>query len=205
MKTITYTLALVTGMIATANAAIVSVDNVTTSSTASNGTSVTHIIDGSGLSATLTEANKYTITHNQGFNASEEYLSDYVDGETFIFSFNSSQTIGEILIWNYSQSDVRGLDAISGVEIDTGSGFMDLLINAPLQTADAAGYKAQSISLGSIYNNVDAIRLTVAQSDTGGGQTAGGFDEVAFSTVPEPSSAALLGLGGLALILRRRK
>ena len=28
---------------------------------------------------------------------------------------------------------------------------------------------------------------------------------VQFANVPEPSSAALLGLGGLALILRRRK
>ena len=31
------------------------------------------------------------------------------------------------------------------------------------------------------------------------------MDAVAFVVVPEPSSAALLGLGGLALILRRRK
>ena len=32
-----------------------------------------------------------------------------------------------------------------------------------------------------------------------------GVDNVSITTVPEPSSAALLGLGGLALILRRRK
>jgi hypothetical protein len=31
------------------------------------------------------------------------------------------------------------------------------------------------------------------------------YSQVAFDTVPEPSSTALLGLGGLALILRRRK
>ena len=31
------------------------------------------------------------------------------------------------------------------------------------------------------------------------------IDDIALTTVPEPSSAALLGLGGLALILRRRK
>ena len=33
----------------------------------------------------------------------------------------------------------------------------------------------------------------------------GRYDAVALSSVPEPSSAALIGLGGLALILRRRK
>jgi len=32
-----------------------------------------------------------------------------------------------------------------------------------------------------------------------------GIDNLSFNTVPEPSSAALFGLGGLALILRRRK
>ena len=37
--------------------------------------------------------------------------------------------------------------------------------------------------------------------------TAGGNDvaSITFDAVPEPSSTALLGLGGLALILRRRK
>lgn len=32
-----------------------------------------------------------------------------------------------------------------------------------------------------------------------------GFDDISIAVVPEPSSAALLGLGGLALVLRRRK
>ena len=38
--------------------------------------------------------------------------------------------------------------------------------------------------------------------------TNGGFtnvDSIAFQNVPEPSAAALLGLGGLALLRRRRK
>ena len=43
--------------------------------------------------------------------------------------------------------------------------------------------------------------------DDQGNDTAGfvGIRELGFNTVPEPSSTALLGLGGLALILRRRK
>ena len=201
---ITYTLALAAGMIATANAAIVSIDGLTSTSVPSNGTTLDRAINGSGLSDPLTEANKYTVTHTGGLNLDNQYLSDNTDGETFTFAF-TNQTIGEILIWNYSQNDARGLDAITKVEIDTGSGFTDLSLSLTLQTASAAGDKAQSLGLGTAYTGVNAIRLTVAQADTGGGESAGGFNEVAFSTVPEPSSAALLGLGGLALILRRRK
>ncbi len=50
--------------------------------------------------------------------------------------------------------------------------------------------------------------LSVAFNHTNGG-TRSGFNTTNFTVapvpVPEPSSAALLGLGGLALILRRRK
>jgi len=54
------------------------------------------------------------------------------------------------------------------------------------------------------------VRYEAPFTFTGGGGThnenAGGSNFTAtFTTVPEPSSTALLGLGGLALILRRRK
>jgi len=45
----------------------------------------------------------------------------------------------------------------------------------------------------------------VIQGTLKSGYNRGSLAGVQFTTVPEPSSAALLGLGGLALILRRRK
>ncbi len=48
------------------------------------------------------------------------------------------------------------------------------------------------------------IRLST-HNDTGITATEVFYDNVRLSAVPEPSSAALLGLGGLALILRRRQ
>ena len=58
-----------------------------------------------------------------------------------------------------------------------------------------------------------AVRYESDFTFTGGGGGSGTYNENAggsnftatFTTVPEPSSTALLGLGGLALILRRRK
>jgi len=44
---------------------------------------------------------------------------------------------------------------------------------------------------------------------TGGNTAYAGLDEIRFggdqAAIPEPTTTALLGLGGLALILRRRK
>ena len=48
-----------------------------------------------------------------------------------------------------------------------------------------------------------AVNFTVQRNEATQGRFT--FDDVAVTVVPEPSSAALLGLGGLALILRRRK
>lgn len=62
---------------------------------------------------------------------------------------------------------------------------------------------------GIVPVGADTVFITVANSAAAGqaGTNDGYVDLVTFSTtvVPEPSSTALLGLGGLALILRRRK
>jgi hypothetical protein len=52
-----------------------------------------------------------------------------------------------------------------------------------------------------------SIDLNLTDIAAGGStnEASPSISEVTFTTVPEPSSAALLGLGGLTLILRRRK
>ncbi len=163
------------------SAAMVPIDSVTSSSIPSNGTSLTNIMNGSGLAEPLTAANRLMVTHTGGLNLSNQYLSNHTDGKTFTFNF-SGKSISEILIWNYSQNDLRGLDAITAVEIDRGSGFVDQGISLTLKTANSAENKAQVLSLGTTLSGVVAIRITVAQAATGPGETAGGFNEVAFAS-----------------------
>jgi hypothetical protein len=51
-----------------------------------------------------------------------------------------------------------------------------------------------------------AINFFIDQDGTtSGGTDRTWYDGVGYEVVPEPSSMALLGLGGLALILRRRR
>jgi hypothetical protein len=62
---------------------------------------------------------------------------------------------------------------------------------------------------GKTQGEWDAILANVTSITLGGNIYKGaedlGYDNIALNAVPEPSSTALLGLGGLALILRRRK
>ena len=62
---------------------------------------------------------------------------------------------------------------------------------------------------GTLATNAASVLITIANSTAAGqaGSNDGYADLVSFSTntIPEPSSAALLGLGSLALLKRRRK
>ena len=114
-------------------------------------------------------------------------------------------------------------------------GFDDVFFDFRAQTANGDTHNAYSISFetggssvllgsGTVPNDnnytdvdVDASAATLADGETGrfvitfSGATSFSsssfIDNVGFSgeAIPEPSSAILLGLGGLALIMRRRK
>ena len=62
-------------------------------------------------------------------------------------------------------------------------------------------------STGNTFATTTSDAIESVNFYRGGNWGGGGFtvDNISITAVPEPSSAALLGLGGLALILRRRK
>ncbi len=217
-----YTFAALAATAVSANAAILAVDSVTTTTAASSGTSVNKVIDGvlaattadfaAGTYTTLTEANKGDLVSNDayGFNgggSGNQYLSDNING-TFTFTFAGTVNVDKILIWNYSQNAARALQGVNDVEVSTDGGTTWTATSDvwPLAAAGLSGFEAQAFNVTG-GTGINAIRFNAVAGTNSGG--AGGFDEVAFSgsvvAVPEPSSTALLGLGGLALILRRRK
>ncbi|MGJ8655206.1 MAG: PEP-CTERM sorting domain-containing protein [Akkermansiaceae bacterium] len=127
--------------------------------------------------------------------------------DLFSYTLTADQAIGETL----------RLGVIGGTNNgDSRLGFTDLTITAgglSASTTDNRGANtgnAPDLYFFDITGLVtgDTIVISAANSNTVGSNfnaaTIGGitFDTI---VVPEPSSTALLGLGGLALILRRRK
>ncbi len=125
---------------------------------------------------------------------------------TLTFDFNSPQQIGAVGIWDYasySPSDWN-IKLFSGSN-GTGTALLD-------QDFSLTPNSSNNVS---VFNGIDLADTagvsSVVLTARNDGSYGSGLSEVYFSNttisapVPEPSSAALLGLGGLALILRRRK
>jgi len=85
-----------------------------------------------------------------------------------------------------------------------------LLLNVDDEPGTRATPTAQSIDLSAAeYQGTSSVTFRYYITNTLGGVRSIEFNNLALNgevvAVPEPSSSALLGLGGLALILRRRK
>lgn len=88
---------------------------------------------------------------------------------------------------------------ISGFQFSSSN--FNLIMTGLANNGDTISFAGASDVVGSMAIDYSAFATLHGQTVS---NTSDGFDFV-FAAVPEPSSAALLGLGGLALILRRRK
>ena len=134
------------------------------------------------------------------------------DYHTFTLTNDSlfDYTIDEIH-FDFMSNNQGGTHAL---KIYTGTGNTGTLLST-VGTYDGAGQGGDGLNSGTFSNYADKTRTIGATIAAGSSLTytiysetkAIDIDNVAFSgtAVPEPSSTALLGLGGFALILRRRK
>ena len=106
-----------------------------------------------------------------------------------------------------------GTGAMRGRIYNSGSGTDDsfagavspssLYITRDTDTSYTYGYDSTELATGVTIAGTAGIDMQVGIETFGSGTRA--FDNLEITSVPEPSSAALLGLGGLALLRRRRK
>lgn len=110
----------------------------------------------------------------------DTFESDF--NQIAIFSFNQAVSVTQLDFTNFESGEVFNFGGTSISNGDLSNGTTDVYdFNVPLEIAANTQFTLQATT-GSI--GIEAMTLTV---------------------VPEPSSTALLGLGSLALILRRRK
>lgn len=132
-------------------------------------------------------------------------VANYVAGADTTLLFQAFAATG-VDASNTVTLDLHGSVSAGGASAATGTAAISLLGAQQNITADGT-----DVAFTFTYNGTDDfVGLVFAQSNTATGTAFGSadLDNLTVNTtdpIPEPSSTALLGLGGLALILRRRK
>ena len=180
----------------------------------------TFLIDGSGLFTSTTELTPdnsltgihYDNSNNTSSTADRSWVWDGIISEQWVeFDLGGSFNVTDAYIWQTTFGTTGRQTRTFDIEYSTdGTNYS---VASPDQllgqvTTLTNGSTAETFNFSSVTASWMRIGIDGTYENTGGGRSwLGGLGEVRFegTAVPEPSTTALLGLGGLALILRRRK
>ena len=194
---------------------------VTASTSGSDLWPASNLIQGPGVGFAAAEPHAQTLSCAAGYwvtSAPGGFPSDYIavaGTPVLIFDLGSDMNLGQVHTWGYDASNTNGVSQFSlrfATEADGPAGFGSSVPHNPdfsmireqsaMQTSDFSQLvTARYVEFTALDNFFVAPGAEVP--DRGGDRI--GFGEISFSAVPEPSSSLLLGLGGLALALRRRR
>jgi len=130
---------------------------------------------------------------------------------TFIFLFTSNQPVGLVEVWNRNRGGYGNWGGLKTADIYTSastSGDLDWVSQGSQSyTAGpgADGFAGDDFTVS--WSNVRRVKIagTSSYTEDGGWLTPqSGLSEVQFWT-PEPATLALLGLGGLGMLLSRKR
>jgi len=185
------------------------IDTAVASSSVNAERSLTRTIDSTGLSGGGTSGDILSETHlNNDSNGGTYWLSgntgSNVAGEVLTFTLQSASVVDAVHMWGYDRigSTSRSIQNFDLSFSTNGGGTYANTIALVLAVPSADPIPVQTLNFAQ-QTGVTHIRIT--NMTNYGDSNYVGLNEIRFSAVPEPTTTALLGLGGLALILRRRK
>ena len=186
-------------------AVVITPTGVMASTELAAGYEAINTINGNGLNAPGDE----TATHGAGSGSGTMWLGSTSEGSgigMFItFDLGSEMDLDGAYIWNYNQDGSGGRGYLNFDIYVGGSGdsaATTLLVAGSSIVREAGGSPVSAQFEAFSASDVQYVKFL---SQSNGSNDIVGLSEVRFSQVPEPTTTALLGLGGLALILRRRK
>ncbi|MFK7911370.1 MAG: PEP-CTERM sorting domain-containing protein [Akkermansiaceae bacterium] len=155
-----------------------------------------------GLSSVGDEVFETLITHGSGSGTRRIYArevgdSTYTRSGTSAGAPQGTQVFTSIDAWNGTNNTVEPAN-LNTLTITIQNGFVTY--------ASESGTAGGTLSFAQNSGATDIAQLEFTSwNNNQGGNSGYWLDDVSVNTIPEPSSTALLGLGGLALILRRRR
>jgi hypothetical protein len=202
-------------------ATIVTPDIASANISGLSGRPITETIDGSGFTSSATDITDWY--HEKNTNSADYFLGDRngVVNSTveFTFTFNTAVDVDTVHFWTYDRNtdspgrEIKDFDISFSTNGGTSYGSTTSLTNwldrdgAEITVdgvGDRIGHQSKTFTRQNDVTNIKFSSI-VAHNDS---NRYVGFSEIRFGSpdaIPEPSTTALLGLGGLALILRRRK
>lgn len=168
--------------------------------------SIGALTDGIGQAGVYTPASFFWEPGNEGtiYNLLNSDIDAGVPQPEITFDLGASFDLANVVI-HYGERTPSGIEAplsvevlVDGSSVGTFGGF-----DQSDSVANFGDIRSNTVDLTGQTGQLVTLRI-FGDQDTDFNNTFVGLTEVEFNAVPEPGSLALLGLGGLALLRRRR-